>query len=319
MDWTGIVKFLGGSTALLAAVGYIVKSIVSHFLKRDLASMENEIRSRSDRELQAFKGSQDKELQALRGSQEKALQSLRDAQEEKMEQLRQAHTRTLQEIKAQADERIENVRAALLRMERLESDILKNRDDAYGEIWKLTGAINMFGNPLPVDCETLSLGLTNWYFPKGRLLTEDSKSRYFLVQEVLNFLLVRGIQLKRPSGEVLYCGEQRPIDAVRDCRARLLGVAPKPNEGNYTIDELHACISHCKAKLSAAPHPAESQESAWLLLQFVMSAFRSCLVEELGTRNPVHARPTAEVTDAPRVETGSAGRVVSSSGAEHTG
>src|SRR3954447_23764278 len=122
MNWTEILKFLGGSTVLLAAVGFVIKSIATHFLNRDLESLKDEIKSESDQELQAFKGAQDAALQELRGSQDKALQAMREAQEAKMEKLRQEHESLLQDIQNQANERIERVKAALQRLEKLEGE-----------------------------------------------------------------------------------------------------------------------------------------------------------------------------------------------------
>ncbi len=308
MNWTEILKFLGGSTVLLGAVGFVIKSIAKHFLNRDLESLKDKIKSESDQELQAFKGAQ-----------ETALQKMRASQEERMEQMRQEHATVLQNIQSQANERIEHVKAAQQRVERLESELLKSRDEAYDEIWKLTGAINLFGSPTSVNYDELSLGLTHWYFPKGRVLTEDSKSRYFLVQEVLNFLSLRKTPLKRPSGEILFSGNERTIDAVRTCRTRQLGVAAKGNEGSYTLQELAECVSHCKQKFLAAPNETEPSEVAWLLLQFVMSAFRSGLVEELGSRDHVQSLRSADDVNGYRSNPANGATVVSSLGAQHTG
>jgi hypothetical protein len=227
MDWIDILKFLCGYSVILAAVGWVVKSIATHFL---------------DRELEKLK---------------------------------------------------ERLKATQQRVDRLESELLKSRGAAYDEIWGLTGAVNLFGSTISVNYDELSRELTHWYFPKGRLLTEDAKSLYFLVQEVLNFLSLRNIPLKRPSGEILFGGKERAIDAVRAYRTRLLKVAERDKESSYTFKELVECVVKCKQEILPASNETESSEVAWLLLQFVMSAFRSLLVDELGSRAPVDVRPDA--------------------------
>jgi hypothetical protein len=142
MNWTNIINFLGGSALALAAIGWVCKSSVSHFLGRDLVQFKGEIDAANDRELASIKEKQEKELLALRGEQEKALAKLQTS----------------------VSERIETVKAALLRMERLESDLPKSRGDAYGEIWKLTGSINLFGPVIPASCAELSARLRGLVF-----------------------------------------------------------------------------------------------------------------------------------------------------------
>ena len=170
MDWTGIIKFLGGSTLLLGAIGWVCRSAVSHFLGRDMARLQGEIRAANDRELESLKKKQQEELLKLQGAQ----------------------ARVLADLQANATENIERVKATLLRMERLESELLKSRGEAYGEIWKLTHSVNLFGPTMATDDAELSAQLRDWYFSHGWALTVDAKRRYFLVQEVLNYLHMRG-------------------------------------------------------------------------------------------------------------------------------
>jgi len=283
VDWTEIVKYLGGSTVLLAAVSYIAKSLTSQFLKRDLQHAQGEIERKNQLELQEFKGAQERELQTLR-----------ETQESKMEQLRQLHESTLQSIQIQANERVEHVKSALQRVERLQSDLLKSRDDAYGDIWKLTGAVNLFSTPLPVDCAALSTSLTNWYYAKGWLLTSESKARYFLLQETLNLLALRSVSLNRPSDEVLFGGDTRTVDVLRRLRSEQLQVAPRGDDGHYPIEELAACVNCCKIRLSHGNNGQVSREFGWLALQFVMSAFRSRLTLELGSRDMIQSSAAVE-------------------------
>lgn len=319
MDWVEIIKYLGGSTVVLAAVGYVIKSIASHFLNRDLESLKDQIKSESDHDLQEFKGAQDKDLQAFKGSQDRVLQAMREAQEARMEELRQEHARILQQIQAEANVRIERVKAALQRLERLESDLVKSRDSAYGKIWELSKCVNLFGPTVPVDCSAVSRSLTDWYFTMGRLLTQDCRRIYFAIQEVLNFYTVRCIAPTRPAPEVLYCGSKRPVDVLIGLEAERLGIPPKGNVGAYSQAELLSYVDGFKAGSGSRGDEGVHAEDAWLLLHFLMSSFRSRLVDELGWRKSLQSSSSPETGQpATQPANGNDGYVVSSSGAQHT-
>lgn len=193
--------------------------------------------------------------------------------------------------------KLEHLKGRLARIDRLERDLLKSRGDAYGEIWKLTGALNLFGPTISIDFANLSIDLTNWYFSRGQLLTMESKPRYFLVQEVLNFFRMRGIAVSRPSDEVLYGGEKRTIEAVRAHRMARLRIPAKGDDANYSFSELETYVRTFKATCNQSPNEV-SPEDAWLLLQFVMSAFRSCVTQELGSRDVVHSSAMTEANRA---------------------
>jgi hypothetical protein len=182
---------------------------------------------------------------------------------------------------------IEHVKVALARVERLEADLLKSRGEAYGRIWKLTSSLNLFGSITQVDDLELSLQLKNWYFERGWVLTQESKRRYFLVQEVLGFLKLRSIAFRRPADELLFGSESRPIDLLRRLRLESLKIDMRGDEGTYSIKELETCVSEWKVQ-SLKTSGEDQSESAWILLQFVLSAFRSCMVDELGSRGAVH-------------------------------
>lgn len=170
----------------------------------------------------------------------------------------------------------------------LETDLLKSRDKAYIQIWKLTGALNLFGPPHPINCTTLSQQFTDWYFSKGQMLTEDAKSRYFLVQELLNLYLLRNIMPTRPSDELLFAGEKRTIATLRDRRSKRLDIPDRGDQGTYSVKELETYFASFKQSPSAGSE--ERSEDAWLLLQFVMSSFRSEATNELGSRADVRSR-----------------------------
>ena len=177
----------------------------------------------------------------------------------------------------------------------LETNLLKSRIEAYGDIWKLTGALNLFGQAHPVDCAALSEQFTEWYFSKGQMLTEESKSRYFLVQEVLNFYCLRNIRPVRPSGELLFSGSKRTITALREHRFARLSIPVRGNEGVYELGELESYVRQFKTKRIDSE---EMPENAWLLLQFVMRAFRSGVIDELGSRADVRSRAKGQTRAA---------------------
>ena len=274
-NWTNIINFLGGSAFILAAIGWLCKSTVSHFLSRDLAQFGAEIKAANDRELTSIKGKQERELLALRDEQEEALAKLQ----------------------ASASERIESVKAALLRMERLESDLLKIRGYAYGEIWKLTGSINLFGPAMPASCAELSAKLRDWYFLHGWVLTQEAKKKYFLVQEVLNFLLMRSIPVTRPADEQLFGDSGRPIEILSGLRTREVQLEPRAEDADYSIAEMEACVSAWKSSQNVTDSGKKDPEQAWIVLQFVMSVFRSRLVLELGSRGNVYNLTTAPIAE----------------------
>ena len=217
MDWASIVKFLGGSTLIVAAIGWLIKSIADQWFKRD----------------------------------------------------------------------IEHVKATLTRIEQLESELTKSRGEAYGEVWTLTGSIALFGPGREVTSEKLSAELSEWYFARGWVITTDSKRSYFLVQEVLSFLILRSMSFKRPPDEYLFGSAERAIARLEKIREQELQIPARGETGDYSIDELELWVSNWKTKESTRTGDEKSPERAWVLLQLVMSAFRSRLVKELGSRKSV--------------------------------
>jgi hypothetical protein len=116
-------------------------------------------------------------------------------------------------MRAQDEQRLTHVKAALDRMARLEADLVKSRGEGYGEIWKLTGSLNLFGPMTEVDSKDLSVRLKNWYFEHGWVLTQESKRRYFLVQEVLNFGMLQSISFRRLTDKELSLNLSEFVDS----------------------------------------------------------------------------------------------------------
>ncbi len=55
MNWDVIVTTLGGSALLLAAVAWLVRSIIGQYLSKDLSRFKTELQSQRDKEIEAFK------------------------------------------------------------------------------------------------------------------------------------------------------------------------------------------------------------------------------------------------------------------------
>jgi len=83
----------------------------------------------------------------------------------------------IEEIRTQNAEGLENLKSGLRRVERLETDLFQLRSAGYGQIWQLTGALNLFGSECHADCVQLSDRLKDWYFEHGHVLKDESKSR----------------------------------------------------------------------------------------------------------------------------------------------
>jgi hypothetical protein len=188
-------------------------------------------------------------------------------------------------LRSQAQQHLENVKAALAHVERLESDLMRGRGEAYGEIWRLTGCVNLFGPVTPIAPTELSSRLSSWYFERGWLLTGESKNRYFLIQEVLNFFILRSVVFSRPSGEELFGAENHTVPALREIRVAELKISRLDDDGLYSVEELEVCVSNWKSRCPPSQPGSVSPEQAWVLLQFVMSAFRTWLAKELHSRD----------------------------------
>lgn len=187
-----------------------------------------------------------------------------------------------------------HVNAAVARVEALAAELDRSRGEAYGKIWTLTGSLNLFGPVAEIDSAKLSGELKDWYFERGWVLTDESKRRYFLVQEVLSFLMLHAIAFKRPSDEKLFGGQARPVALLRQLRVEVLNVDLRDDKGTYAIEELEACVSRWKSQRLETNSKVPISEQAWILLQFVLSAFRSCMVDELGSRERANKTRKAE-------------------------
>ncbi len=159
--------------------------------------------------------------------------------------------------------------AAIKKFERLEV----SRSEGYEEIWKLTDSLNLFGPTTEPNTEDLSTRLKDWYFKHGLFLGKDSKKRYFLVQEILNYATLKSAIFRRPAANELYGSSERPIKVLRELRSELLGA--KTNSGE--VSKLNSYVDIWKEK----PNQKDAEKN-WVLLQFVLSKFRSGLIKDLG-------------------------------------
>jgi hypothetical protein len=292
MNWPRILDFLGGSAAVAAGAGIAARVVLEHLLKSRLEIMKAGIEEANNLALESFKKTKERELEETRQRHERELNLLRSVQE-----------KALAEFQAWSAERMARVTATLAHVERLESEILKGRGEAYGAIWKLTGSTNLFGPPVATTCAQLSIALLEWYFAHGWLLTEEAKRRYFLLQEVLNFLNMRGLQFKRPPDEQLYGDSLHPLEVVRGMRAAILGVPDRSEKGSYSIKEMEEYVRHWKCERGKESADEAAAQAAWLIVQFVMSEFRSRLAGELGSRSSVQTLATQSGSNQTTVQT----------------
>lgn len=254
-DLTGVIQTVFSSAIVVAAIAWLAKTYISlHFstsFSERLEKAKSELAQKNATELQELRSDQEKQLSHIR---------------------------------AEATERLEHLRAALSRVERLEADLFERRGESYGEIWTLTGALNLFGPKEEADLERISRSLKNWYFANGWVLTKASKQHYFLLQEVLSVGILKSLRPTRPLDDLLYNNaESRPIQVLRSLRQKLCAIPDHGDEGSYSLEDVTQAVSRWKGDLGPNESPSEN-EKAWIMFQFVLSTFRTRLTQELGSR-----------------------------------
>ena len=263
-----LVKILGGTTVVVAGLAWLCRELMKHFFSVDLETHKSQLQYEQTKEIQDFKLKQARGLSELRTTQEAKLESLRE----------------------QAQQRLELFKSELTTMEHHAHQLLEKRGDAYARIWKLTGTLNLFGPTKDTDGSDLSQHLSDWYFEHGHLLTEVSKQRYFLVQEALNFARLRSLTLHRPSDQTIYGDpNRRPLEILRTYRSEKLAVPIENDNHRYETDDLRRCVERWKASLTNEEDPDSQSEMSWVLLQFLLSAFRTGIADELGSREETPA------------------------------
>jgi hypothetical protein len=235
-------------TALITAAGALILAIVNFVFGRRLAASKQE---------------HENELQDLKAAQESALA----------------------DIKTRSDRQLAQLNASLAQQQRIESDLVRSRGEAYGEIWELTGALSLFGPVKSPNASDLSSRLSHWYFTRGWLLTPESKGRYFVIQDVLNFFLLHSLAFRRPADEILFGSPTRAMDELRKIRNIELGLESRGDEGRYTLKEIQVCLGAWKSRRLTNARENTIPEQAWVLLQFVMSSFRTHLADELKSKD----------------------------------
>lgn len=207
----------------------------------------------------------------------------------------------LQEVKDQGSRQLLELNAALTRVARLEEELSKNREMSYSELWGHTDSLNLFGPTKSVACADLGLVLKDWYFTHGWLMTQEARDRYFLVQEALNFGALKSVKLQRPADEELYDAvEVRTVDSLRSIRQERPDVKPPAPREDYKYTELTSALQKWKSDVITSTDPRLSGENGWVLIQFLLSAFRTQIVNELGSREALEKGVT-DSADAARV------------------
>ena len=231
MEWAEILKAATTTAVVVGAIAWVARTTITHLFSRELEKTKIALKANHERELE-------KEKIDLKAAHDRDLQELKDQRVKELEEFRARNQTALGNFQTEAAERLQRAQAALDRAERLEADLIKSRGEGYGEIWKLTGSLNLFGPRGDVETEDLSAQLKNWYFENGWVLTDTSKRRYFLVQEILNFGMFTSISFRRPAGEELFSSPKRPVDVLRQLRSTLLNVEGRGDEGSYAVSEL---------------------------------------------------------------------------------
>lgn len=175
------------------------------------------------------------------------------------------------------------------------------RSKAYGNVWTLTGAFNLYGPHVDVHVVDLQINLRNWYFGHGQFLTPEAREWYFSAMELLGALEVAGVQPKRPASEVLYAQQKdtRTMlrETLRDLRDKLdlpqktLPGQPIPLPRPVSFQSaasqppLTRLIREFKAVVSGQnPQSPEVAEFTWIIMQEIFSRLRSRLTRDISGR-----------------------------------
>lgn len=222
----------------------------------------------------------------------RAKAAIEDEYKTKQTILERQQAEKLAAIKEQADKRMENLKADLARVERLEAERLRRRGESYGSIWELTGAVNLFGQSDEVNQVALSNKLRDWYFKQGWLLSERAKTHYFLVQETLDFAILRSLELKRPIDDKLYASEKSPVEVLKQIRRETLRLPENWREVSSTLEDIREAVVDWK-KNSGDVNGFTAEERGWVIFQLVLSSFRTRLTDELGSRQAIQTQTSA--------------------------
>lgn len=187
------------------------------------------------------------------------------------------------------------IRTYFQRRERALADRLAARSAAYGDIWTLTGALNLFGPEARPNLADFSRRMSDWYFARGQSLTPNARDHYFLIQEALTVCRLYRIRLARPDDETL-CQDPNgrpPVKVLDSLRKALFerlraarasaGPAPAPSTDTQFV-KLRRVVDDWKAEVSREDAPRRDGTDAWIVLQYLLSTFRSRLGEEIGSR-----------------------------------
>jgi hypothetical protein len=110
-----IIKFLGGSALLLAAVAWLARSVIKLRIDRDLKEFEHSLKKRADDELEAIKTRANKDLESLKDN----LQRERDAVNRAADVSRARDDRIRTEIQRWANPILDAVRALTSRLQNI--------------------------------------------------------------------------------------------------------------------------------------------------------------------------------------------------------
>jgi hypothetical protein len=157
IDWTEIIKTLGGGAVLLVAAGWLIRSIITHQLDRDNAAFRNQLQHDSSTQVESLKNDlkrqSDIEIERLKNS-------LQIAALEHQVRFTMLHTQRLEAIpklnESLADA-ITHVRNYVL-MNQKDLDFLKRAVDAATDLRRI---VYVNGPVLPVEVSKLLEGISD--------------------------------------------------------------------------------------------------------------------------------------------------------------
>lgn len=162
------------------------------------------------------------------------------------------------------------------------AELLQMQNRSYGEFWKLTGELNLFGPTDGADLTELSAKFAKWYYESGETLGEDFKHHFFIVQEFLGLCRLQELKTSRPSDERILGSldlvEGTAISRLDDMRELAFGDAAKAISKDKnriaTVDQLRALFNTWRREPQGGKN-FTAEEKAWLLLQWLLSLLRS--------------------------------------------
>lgn len=187
---------------------------------------------------------------------------------------------------------LETFKSDLASQNKLAEELRHLRAEAHGEIWTLTGALNLFGPSSEIDLTGISSMMANWYFKSGEALGTDVRDHYFILQEAMGLCVSNGVAPVRPSNDRILGDmadtENSAVERLDEMRKVAFGPAAREvfeTRGQPDAHRLRDLLNVWRANPgtndASQGGQFSAEERAWLLLQWLMSLLRSRLRAKL--------------------------------------